>query len=80
MNKKYEVYLFGFRCDIFGMDKKEDLLDMIDRIKERFLQPEVKDERFESIENFLSKPVFLLKSVDNVASLPLDEIFKVRTI
>ncbi len=55
------------------------MLAIIERIKERFLQPEVMDEKFESIEEILSKPMFLLKCVDKVTSLALDEIFKVKT-
>ncbi len=62
------------------MDKKEELAAIIDRIKERFLQPEVKGDKFESIEEILTKPVFLLKSVDKVTSLSLEEHFKVKTI
>jgi len=62
------------------VDKKEELLAIIDRIKERFLRPDVKGEKFESIEEILSKPTFLLKNVEKVAALALEEIFKVKTI
>ncbi len=61
-------------------DKKDELLAIIERIKERFLQPDAIGEKFESIEEILSKPVFLLKTVDKVAYLTLGEIFKVKTI
>ncbi|OLS12454.1 MAG: hypothetical protein RBG13Loki_3933 [Promethearchaeota archaeon CR_4] len=62
------------------VDKKQELSEIIDRIKERFFRPEVKDEKFESIEEILSKPVFFLKNVEKVAALTLEEIFKIKTI
>ncbi len=81
MNKSLEADLFVVRANVFDMvDKKEELAAIIDRIKERFLQPDIKGEKFDSIEEILAKPVFLLKNVDKVTSLALDEIFKVKTI
>ncbi len=40
------------------LDKKAELLAIIERIKERFRRPDVKGEKFESIEEILTKPVF----------------------
>ncbi len=64
------------------MGKKQDerLKLLLDRVKTRFLRPEIQNRAIKTLKEILALPVFNLKNVDKMSALAIKKVFQASTI
>ncbi len=71
---------FSGEGDTMGKKADERLKLLLDRIKTRFLRPEIKNREIKTLKEILDLPVFNLKNVDKMSALAIKKVFSAGSI